>query len=117
MGPGISLLHGIHCECANGVYAKLVSGPAQFVPPAYDGSDRYRFGSGWLRCFFVDFGRPAIHGRYTAIVRNWVAYLTAEKLYGPNDPLFPKTAVRPDEHCSFAIRGLTRELGIQPPPI
>jgi integrase len=45
----------------------------------------------------------------TAIVRDWVRYLTTEKLYGPNDPLFPKTAVRPDEHCSFTVRGLTRE--------
>jgi hypothetical protein len=45
----------------------------------------------------------------TAIVRDWVAYLTTRKLYGPNDPLFPKTAVRPDEHCSFAVRGLMRE--------
>jgi integrase len=45
----------------------------------------------------------------TAIVRDWVTYLTTEKLYGPDDPIFPKTAVRPDEHCSFAARGLTRE--------
>jgi integrase/recombinase XerD len=45
----------------------------------------------------------------TAIVRDWVAYLTTQKLYGPNDPLFPKTAVRPDEHCSFAVRGIMRE--------
>jgi integrase len=43
------------------------------------------------------------------IVRDWVGYLTVEKLYGPNDPLFPKTAVQPDEHRSFAVRGLTRE--------
>jgi len=45
----------------------------------------------------------------TAIMRDWVGYLTVEKLYGPNDPLFPKTAVQPDEHRSFAVRGLTRE--------
>jgi site-specific recombinase XerD len=43
----------------------------------------------------------------TAIVRDWVTYLTNVRLYGPNDPLFPKTAVRPNEHCSFAVRGLT----------
>jgi integrase len=44
-----------------------------------------------------------------AIVRDWVGYLTTEKLYGPHDPLFPKTAVQPDEHRSFAVRGLTRD--------
>jgi integrase len=43
------------------------------------------------------------------IVRDWVKYLATEELYGPNDPLFPKTAVRPDESCSFAARGLTRD--------
>jgi integrase/recombinase XerD len=26
-----------------------------------------------------------------------------------NDPLFPKTAVRPDEHHSFTVHGLTRD--------
>jgi hypothetical protein len=31
---GIGLLHGIHRECANGFYAKLIGGPAQFEPPA-----------------------------------------------------------------------------------
>jgi integrase len=45
----------------------------------------------------------------TFIIRDWVRYLATEKLYGPNDPLFPKTAVRPDKNCSFAVDGLTRE--------
>jgi len=27
-----------------------------------------------------------------------VRYLTTEKLFGPDDPLFPKTAIRQDEH-------------------
>lgn len=44
-----------------------------------------------------------------AIVRDWVRYLMIEKLYGPTDPLFPKTAVRPDENHTFAIQGLSRE--------
>jgi integrase len=44
-----------------------------------------------------------------AIVGGWVRYLLTEKLYGPDDPLFPKTAVQPDEHCSFVARGLTRD--------
>ena len=43
------------------------------------------------------------------IVREWVRYLTADKLFGPTDPLFPKTHVRPDQHGSFAIQGLSRE--------
>lgn len=36
-------------------------------------------------------------------------YLTAEQLFSPNDPLFPKTLVEPGEHHSFAARGLSRE--------
>jgi integrase/recombinase XerD len=44
-----------------------------------------------------------------AIVGDWIKYLVTEKLYGPGDPLFPKTAVQPDEHRSFAARGLTRD--------
>src|SRR3984957_7106914 len=32
---GIGLLHGVHRECANGVYAKPIGGPAQFAPRAY----------------------------------------------------------------------------------
>lgn len=40
------------------------------------------------------------------IVADWVTYLTAEKLYGPDDPLFPKTAVAQDGRQSFAVQGL-----------
>jgi len=43
------------------------------------------------------------------IVRAWVQYLVTERLYGPNDPLFPKTEVRPGEHKTFTAQGLTRE--------
>src|SRR3954468_4699433 len=42
------------------------------------------------------------------IANRWVRYLT-EKLYGPSDPLFPKTLVGPDHEGSFAVRGLSRE--------
>ena len=44
-----------------------------------------------------------------AIVREWVRYLTVDKLFGPTDPLFPKTDVRPDQHGSFAVQGLSGE--------
>jgi integrase len=44
-----------------------------------------------------------------AIVREWVRYLKIELLFGPDDPLFPKTALRHDEHCSYVVHGLTRE--------
>ena len=43
------------------------------------------------------------------IVKEWVSFLTREKLFGPDDPLFPKTLVEPGEHRSFAARGLSRE--------
>lgn len=43
------------------------------------------------------------------IVKDWVSFLTREKLFSPDDPLFPKTLVEPDEHRSFAARGLSRE--------
>ncbi len=45
----------------------------------------------------------------TAITREWVQYLTVEKLFGPNDPLFPKTSIGQDEHCTFSVQGLSRE--------
>jgi integrase/recombinase XerD len=44
-----------------------------------------------------------------AIINGWVRYLSADKLFGPDDPLFPKTLVRPDEQASFAVQGLSRE--------
>jgi integrase/recombinase XerD len=43
------------------------------------------------------------------IINGWVQHLTSEKLFGPTDPLFPKTLVRPDERGSFVVQGLSRE--------
>jgi len=43
------------------------------------------------------------------IIGEWVNYLTVEKLFGPTDPLFPRTLVRPNDAGSFTARGLTRE--------
>ena len=43
------------------------------------------------------------------IVKDWIQYLTNEKYFGPSDPVFPKTLVRPDEQRTFILDGLSRE--------
>jgi integrase len=43
------------------------------------------------------------------IVTDWIAYLKTELLFGPDDPLFPKTRVGLDNKRQFAAAGLTRE--------
>jgi integrase len=43
-----------------------------------------------------------------AVARDWVVYLNREKLFGPDDPLFPATARRLDENGNFAAAGLER---------
>lgn len=43
------------------------------------------------------------------IVRDWVRFLTNEKGFGPDDPLFPKTANGQEEHHNFIRVGLSRE--------
>ncbi len=40
------------------------------------------------------------------IVREWVTYLRIEKLYGPDDPVFPKTLTRQDQDYCFVADGL-----------
>ncbi len=57
-----------------------------------------------IETFFFPVGEDVV-----AIVADWVSYLTSEKLFGADDPLFPKTAVRPDASGSFAAQGLSRE--------
>ncbi len=37
---------------------------------------------------------------------DWVLYLRTEKLFGNDDPVFPRTRVRPNEAMSFAAQGL-----------
>jgi len=44
-----------------------------------------------------------------AVVVDWIAYLKTEMLFGPDDPLFPKTRVGLDNKRQFAAAGLTRE--------
>jgi integrase len=45
----------------------------------------------------------------TAIIREWVEYLTVDKLFAPSDPLFPKTLIGQDQHHTFSAQGLSRE--------
>ena len=42
------------------------------------------------------------------LVRDWVTFLTTEKLYGPDDPLFPLTRVGVAESGGFTVLGLSR---------
>lgn len=42
------------------------------------------------------------------IVADWVTYLRTEKLWGNDDPLFPRTNVSLDADGQFAVCGLTR---------
>jgi integrase/recombinase XerD len=44
-----------------------------------------------------------------AIIRDWVNFLTTEKLMGDEDPLFPKTINGHDENKNFAPVGIGRE--------
>ena len=42
------------------------------------------------------------------IVADWVRYLEREKLWGPDDPLFPATRIEQDEAQQFRAQGLDR---------
>lgn len=57
-----------------------------------------------IETFFYPVGDDVV-----AIVKEWVHLLTNEKLFSPDDPLFPKTLVEPGEQRSFAAVGLSRE--------
>jgi integrase len=54
--------------------------------------------------FFVQIGGNAL-----AIVEDWVNYLQTERLWGPDDPLFPATRVALDTNCQFAAVGIDRK--------
>lgn len=43
------------------------------------------------------------------IVRDWIDFLTTERLFGLDDPLFPSTAVSVGENGLFGTNGLTRK--------
>lgn len=44
-----------------------------------------------------------------AIVQRWERFLVTEKLFGPDEPLFPKTLVAPNAQRSFTVLGVGRE--------
>ena len=46
---------------------------------------------------------------YRQIVADWVEYLRKQKLWGLDDPLFPRTRVDPNTNREFAAAGLARE--------
>ena len=51
------------------------------------------------------------------IVLNWLAYLRMERLFGPDDPIFPKTLVIVDAAEGFRPDGLSREFWADAAPI
>jgi len=44
-----------------------------------------------------------------AIVVDWITYLRTEKLFGMDDPIFPKPAMGIGEAGGFEVQGLSRE--------
>lgn len=57
-----------------------------------------------IETFFFPVGDDVV-----AMVRDWVKFLTIEKQFSPDDPLFPKTAMAPDAQGNFAAQGLGQE--------
>ena len=51
------------------------------------------------------------------VLRDWVAYLTEMKLFGPNDPVFPKSSVGLTAGKGFEVKGLSREPWANATPI
>ncbi|NOX94632.1 MAG: site-specific integrase [Alphaproteobacteria bacterium] len=45
---------------------------------------------------------------FVQIVEGWVGFLKTELLYAETDPLFPQTAIRPNDDGAFAVTGLKR---------
>lgn len=43
-----------------------------------------------------------------AALRAWITYLDEEALYGPDDPLFPSTAIASQSNTGFAVEGFER---------
>lgn len=41
-------------------------------------------------------------------LRAWITYLEDEAFYGPDDPLFPATAIAPTSNTGFAVEGFER---------
>jgi len=62
--------------------------------------------------WFFPVGEEAV-----TIITDWVIFLRTEKLFGPEDPLFPKTAVVVGPHRHFEAAGLSREFWSDAAPI
>jgi integrase len=52
-----------------------------------------------------------------AIIGDWEQFLRAETLFGPEDPLFPKTAIAVGAGLKFEVIGLSREFWSDAAPI
>jgi integrase len=61
-------------------------------------------GSKSIETFFYPVGDDVV-----AIVRDWARFLVADRQFGPDDPLFPKTVVGPDAQRNFTAQGFGRE--------
>ncbi len=70
----------------------------------FDGRDvRTKFGKRFTTFFF------SVGAEMVAILADWIRELREELLFGPDDPLFPKTEVRRGPSGAFAPVGLARE--------
>jgi integrase len=58
-----------------------------------------------------------VGGEASSIAAEWERFLRAEKLFGPEDPLFPKTAVAPGSRLKFEVTGLSREFWSDAAPV
>jgi integrase/recombinase XerD len=57
-----------------------------------------------IETWFLPVGEP-----FASIVADWISYLKDQRLWGLNDPLFPKTLIAVGENRRFAAAGLARE--------
>jgi integrase/recombinase XerD len=62
-----------------------------------------KFSKTFNTCFFP------VGDEVRVIVRDWVAYLKEECLFGNDDPIFPKTKTGQGEGCNFTALGLSKE--------
>lgn len=99
---GLLLLTGMRDAAAVGLKIKHISTERRrvFQDPR---EVRTKFAKA-IETFFFPVGEDV-----ATVVVDWFIYLTTVKLFGPNDPLFPKTAVGHDKQLSFTARGLTRD--------
>jgi integrase len=78
----------------------------------FDGRDvRTKFGKRFTSFFFP------VGEDIAALFGNWVRELREDRLFGPDDPLFPKTEVRRGETGTFEPSGLARAPWSSPGPI